>query len=172
MRTLPSIAHLVEPQQFQLCSLRAFFTTLGAGDTAATAGGLVLSALACWWMIVAWTRGTSEAGFAALLITTILISPHETVYDLVLLAPALLLLAQAFFDAPGASPVWPLLIATYLLALTGGIVRVTHVQLASPVMLGLLYLTARTGWTRAVAAAPLRGQPRASAYGGGPVRRA
>ena len=143
MRTLPSIAPLVEPQPFQLCSLRAFFTTLGVGETASTFAGLALSAIVCWWMIVTWKRGTTEVGFAVLLVSTILISPHETVYDLVLLAPALLLLADAHLDAPSGSPVWPLLIAAYLLALSGGIVRVTHVQLASPVLVGLLYFAAK-----------------------------
>ena len=56
LSTLPAIAPLVEPQQFQLCSLRGFFTALGVPGPPATVLSMALSAVVCWWVVVAWTR--------------------------------------------------------------------------------------------------------------------
>lgn len=139
LRSLPAIAPLVEPQQFQLCSIRGFFTALDVPGRWATIASLGTSAVVCWWMLVAWSRRSRRVGFAVLLAGTILISPHETLYDLVLLAPALLLLAEENLACGGGQRMWVLLGAVYLLALSGAIVRDTHVQLASPVLIAVVY---------------------------------
>jgi alpha-1,2-mannosyltransferase len=105
---------------------------------------------------VAWTRRPDGVGAAALLIGTILISPHETVYDLVLLAPAFLLLAEVNLERAHDPRLWALLGAAYLLAMTGGFVRVTHVQLASPILVTLLYLAVRVSGPTEAAGVELR----------------
>jgi len=61
----------------------------------ATAVWLAASAIVAWMLITVWQRST-EWSFrvAALLLSTLLISPHVQTYDAILLAPAALWLAQ------------------------------------------------------------------------------
>jgi len=82
--------------------------------------------------------------YAALLLATVLVSPHLTVYDLVILAPAFLLLtdwALAHREQPFAHSVLVLVYSCYPLFLLGPLTRMTHLQLSVLAMTGLLWIT-------------------------------
>jgi len=83
--------------------------------------------------------------FAALLIATVLVSPHLTVYDLVILAPAYLLLAD-WIVADGrawARNLGMLLYLGYALPLFGPLSIWTHLQLSVPAMAAILWMIFR-----------------------------
>ena len=83
--------------------------------------------------------------YSALLLATVLIAPHLIVYDLVILAPAILLLADwAISQVPSRRYVGVLLYLVYLLPLLGPYARWTHVQVSVVAMSGLLYLIWRS----------------------------
>jgi hypothetical protein len=92
----------------------------------------------------AWRRN-SDAGLkiAAVLLTTVLISPHLYVYDLLILAPALLVLADRAlrFDPPPVPGLYVML--CYALPLLGPLADVTHVQLSVPAFVATLWLISR-----------------------------
>jgi hypothetical protein len=80
--------------------------------------------------------------YSALLLATVLLAPHLTVYDLVILAPAFLLLSDWIVSQPGHSATLPfkfLLYPAFVLPLLGPLARWTHFQLSVPVMAALLY---------------------------------
>ncbi|MGC2820046.1 MAG: hypothetical protein WA198_10200, partial [Candidatus Sulfotelmatobacter sp.] len=85
--------------------------------------------------------------YSALLLSTVLLAPHLTVYDLVILAPAFLLLSDWLItqmDATGAR-LKILLYLVFALPLLGPFARWTHFQLSVPVMAALLYGIWTTG---------------------------
>ena len=72
-----------------------------------------------------------------------LVAPHLTVYDLIILAPAILLLADWLVVRPCTSPpggIGTLLYLVYMLPLIGPLSRWTHVQLSVAAMVSLAYL--------------------------------
>lgn len=139
---VPRILPLFEPRLYQTHSLRTFWTMLipWPSDSFAlyVVSALLVSALAiaCW---------RSPAGlslrYSALLLATVLLAPHLTVYDLVILAPALLLLSDWIIAQPiNVAPHLKLLLCLiFVLPLLGPLARWTHVQLSVPVMAALLY---------------------------------
>jgi hypothetical protein len=94
--------------------------------------------------IALWKRGSGvplAMRFSALLLATVLVSPHLTVYDLVILAPAILMLADWLIGQSGGQTVrgiGTLLYLVYVLPLLGPITRWTHVQLSVVAMSALL----------------------------------
>src|SRR6201984_1975403 len=90
-----SVFSQLEPRPYQMHSLRSFWAMLVPWSHLAfalyviTAVAVLAMTLYCWR-----TRASLNLRFAALLIATVLVSPHLTVYDLVILAPAYLLLAD------------------------------------------------------------------------------
>ena len=144
----------LEPRPYQLHSLRSFWAMLlpwpqvAFGFYIATAIAVLGLALLCW-------RSATPLSlrFSALLIATILISPHLTVYDLVILAPAFLLLADWVVttrSSGGAHRVGALLYACYALPLLGPLSIWTHVQLSVLAMAALLWTISASSrqWTR------------------------
>jgi hypothetical protein len=74
------------------------------------------------------------------------VSPHLTVYDLVILAPMLLLATDWFqYPSPAHGIRWiaPLLYLVYALPLVGPLARWTHIQLSVIAMVALLLLISR-----------------------------
>jgi hypothetical protein len=81
-----------------------------------------------------------EIRYSALLLATVLVAPHLTTYELVLLAPAFLLTAQGIERAiiVPRRAFRAVLYFAYLLPLAGPLTSVTHVQLSVPVLVGWL----------------------------------
>jgi hypothetical protein len=142
LRALPSIAPLLEPKAYQLCSLRGFFELLALPPPLVTIGAIVSSigVLA----VLAYVRRTRDfdTTFAIALIATVLVGSHVSVYDLVLLAPAFIILANDQVRAPSSRWFWQALYLSYVIALTGPLAALTRVQLAAPVLVALLLATA------------------------------
>jgi hypothetical protein len=100
-------------------------------------------AIACWR-----SHMPLSLRYSALLLATVLITPHLTIYDLVILVPAFLLIADWIVTQPEnlASPVLKLLLYfAFLLPLLGPLARWTHFQISVPVMAVLLFEIWRIG---------------------------
>ena len=133
----------LEPRPYQMHSLRSFWAMLvpwphaAFGLYVATAMAVLVATLLCW-------KSTAPLGvrFSGLLVATVLISPHLTVYDLLILGPAFLLLAdwaKANHDSPLARRVGPHLYLCYALPLSGPLAHWTHLQLSVPALAALLW---------------------------------
>jgi arabinofuranan 3-O-arabinosyltransferase len=135
----------------QMHSLRAFWTLLISWPQAAsvlyvTASIAVIAIAASVWR----SSAPLALRFSALTLTAVLVNPHLFVYDLLVLAPALLLLANwAFLDdgAPCAKSVLVLSYLAFLLPLFGPLSRWTRVQLSVPVFVALLWIIWRSSQT-------------------------
>jgi Glycosyltransferase family 87 len=150
IETLASVRKVMpwlEPRPYQTFSLRAFWSMLIPWPDVAL-GLYVLSAAAVLALTVfIWKRTPSFASsslalrFSSLLLGTVLVAPHLTVYDLVILAPAFLLLAD-WMMAKTKSPHWlgTLLYLVYALPLLGFLARWTHTQLAVIAMTAVVYV--------------------------------
>jgi hypothetical protein len=93
--------------------------------------------------ILVW-RGSRflELRYSSLLVATVLVAPHLTVYDLAILAPMFLLIAEWSLEEPerqGATMLPALLYACFVLPLFGPLTRWTHVQLSVVAFAGLLW---------------------------------
>jgi hypothetical protein len=139
---VPHTLSLLEPKPCQTHCLRTFWTMLVPWPsvsfvlyvvTAILVGGLTI---ACW-------RSSMPLSlrYSALLLSTVLLAPHLTVYDLVILAPVFLLTSDWIVAQPNqATPHLKLLIyLAFLLPLLGPLARWTHFQLSVPVMAALLF---------------------------------
>jgi hypothetical protein len=85
------------------------------------------------------SRAPLALRYSALLIATVLVAPHLTIYDLVILVPAFLLLADWALHESAPTSVPILLYLCYALPLIGPLSRYTHVQLSVVAFAGLLY---------------------------------
>ena len=140
---------LLEPRLYQTHSLRSFWSLLLPWPEPAFVFYVVCALGALALAVRCWRMGASfEIRYSALLLATVLVSPHLTVYDLVILAPTFLFLgdwALKHFDsvprAPQLSPMALLLYACYPLFLLGPLARLTHLQLSVVAMAALLWIT-------------------------------
>jgi hypothetical protein len=142
---------LLEPKPYQTHSLRTFWSMLL--PTVAPWGSIsglsfslyILSAGVVLGLTIACWRNRAAPfplRYSALLLASVLVSPHLTVYDLVILAPAFLLLADWLVVQPLTTPTrWlgTLLYFSYMLPLIGPFARWTHLQLSVIAMAGALY---------------------------------
>jgi alpha-1,2-mannosyltransferase len=134
---------LLEPRLYQTHSLRSFWSLLLPWPRIAfalyvvTAIGVLVFAVRCWR-----NEASLSIRFSALLFATVLVSPHLTVYDLVILAPGFLLLgdwAMAHRE-PFALWIQQLLYVCYPLFLVGPLARIAHLQLSVIAMTALLWI--------------------------------
>jgi hypothetical protein len=146
---VPSLLPLLEPKLYQTHSLRTFWTMLlpwpclNLALYIATALLTLALAVRCWQ-----SNLPLSLRYSALLLATVLVAPHLTVYDLVILAPALLLLSDWIATQPDdstASHLKLLLYLAFILPLLGPFARWTHLQLTVPVMLAILYVVFQLG---------------------------
>jgi hypothetical protein len=140
---LPSVLPLLEPRLYQTHSLRTFWTMLVPWPSASLALYIVTASLVSALTVACWrSRLPLSLRYSTLLLATVLLAPHLTVYDLVILAPAFLLLSEWTITQPG-HPATPhlkfLLYLAFVLPLLGPLARWTHFQLSVPVMSALLY---------------------------------
>ena len=122
-------------------------------------GLYVLSAIAVLGLTIAVWKHPPPAPLAlrysALLLATVLVAPHLTVYDLVILAPAFLLLTDWMASQPDSSLLrWlgTVLYLVYALPLLDPFARWTHVQLSVIAMVaGVCIMWNISGQLRSVA---------------------
>jgi alpha-1,2-mannosyltransferase len=141
-----SVLPWLEPKPYQTHCLRTFWSMLIPWTKLSfalyIATGLVVLAMT----IASWNRAKAvplELRFPILLLATVLVAPHLTVYDLVVLVPAILLLANWRVHEPGsiaATRIGSAVYFVYVLPLVGPLARWTHVQLSVIAMSGLMYL--------------------------------
>jgi alpha-1,2-mannosyltransferase len=147
LRHVEDVLPLLEPRLYQTHSLRSFWSLLLPWPRVAF-GLYVVSAVAALVLAVrVWrSRSSLAVRFSALLFATVLASPHLTVYYLVILAPAFLLLgdwAMAHGEETLAPRVQQLLYLCYPLFLLGPLTRITHLQISVLAMMALLWMTWR-----------------------------
>jgi len=147
---------LLEPRLYQTHCLRTFWSLLVPWPSAAFAL-YIISALVILALTVTCWRGQIPLSlrYSTLLLSTVLLAPHLTVYDLVILAPAFLLLAdwivsQTTYDSTRHLQL--LLYLAFVLPLIGPLARWTHLQFSVPVMVAILYVI----WSRTKADSSLR----------------
>jgi hypothetical protein len=145
MRNLRLELPHLEPKPYQTHSLRTFWSMLIPWRGLSFASYLISAALALALAISLWKRGESvplTLRFPALLFATVLIAPHLTVYDLVILAPAMLLVADWLISRNSTATDAYLATAlyfVYMLPLLGPLARWTHIQLSVIAMAAVLY---------------------------------
>jgi hypothetical protein len=141
--TVPALLPLLEPKPYQTHCLRTFWSMLIPWPLASLALYLITSILVSALTIACWrSRLPLSLRYTALLIATILLAPHLTVYDLVILALAFVLLSDWLVAQPSSSSTHSagtLLYLMFTLPLLGPLARWTHFQLSVPVMAVLLY---------------------------------
>lgn len=148
---VPSMFSELEPRPYQMHSLRSFWamlipwTHLAFTLYVVSAVAVLAMALYCWR-----ARATLNLRVPALLIASVLVSPHLTVYDLVILAPAYLLLAdwRLANNRPMAAVFGVLLYLAYALPLLGPLSIWTHLQLSVPVLTAILWMIWRVAGSR------------------------
>lgn len=153
LRTLANVRAVLpwlEPKPYQTYSLRTFWSMLVPWPHVAL-GLYGLSAIVALGLTISvWKHAPpvpTALRYSALLLATVLVAPHLTVYDLLILAPAFLLLVDWMAGQPdGLSHRWlgTALYLVYALPLLGPFARWTHVQLAVIAMAGCVYLIWRT----------------------------
>jgi hypothetical protein len=131
----------------QMHSLRSFWVLLVPSPTVVWVLYL-LSSLAAITVAVRVWRSPASVGlrFSALVLASVLVSPHILIYDLLMLAPALLLLADWCACNPqhhSTPTIRVLLYLAFLLPLFGPLARWTHLQVSAIVFAGLLWAVYR-----------------------------
>src|ERR1700683_2627757 len=146
LRTLadvPSLLPLLEPRLYHTHCLRTFWMMLIPWPAASLALYLATALLILVLTVACWRSGLAlPLRYSALLLATVLLAPHLTVLELVILAPAFLLLSDWITSQPNhpATRRFKLLLyLAFILPLIGPLARWTHVQLSVPVMAALLF---------------------------------
>jgi alpha-1,2-mannosyltransferase len=159
---LTNVQHVMpslEPKPYQTHSLRTFWSMIIPSTELALALYVMSAVAVITLAVLIWKRAPSLAlRFSSLLFATVLVAPHLTVYDLVILAPAFLLLADWMVEirmvepraaelmttqsvnTPSTRWLGTLLYLVYALPLLGPLARWTHVQLSVIAMTATVYL--------------------------------
>lgn len=137
------VANALEPRPYQTHCLRTFWSMLIPWTSLHLALYAITAIVVLFWTVQTWRRSREwELRFSLLLLATVLVSPHLTVYDLVILVPAFLFLADWLLGRRNISPqpfTGVLLYLVYMLPLVGFLAYWTHVQLSVVVMMFLAY---------------------------------
>jgi len=145
LSNLRNVIEQFEPRIYQTHSLRTFLSMILPSDRLAFVLYLIGAVVVLWWTVRIWKRRQSlPLRFSSLLLATVLVSPHLTVYDLVILAPAFLLLSNWLVTRNSPSSGFGILLyLAFMLPLLGPFTRWIHVQLSVVVMAALLYWIGR-----------------------------
>jgi hypothetical protein len=131
----------------QMHSLRSFWTLLIPWPGAALALYFVSSIAVIAMAASVWKSSSPIAlRFSALTLAAVLVNPHLFVYDLLVLVPVLLLLADWILTNPAHPDGAAATLLSYLafvLPLLGPLSQWTHVQLSVPVFVALLWTLRR-----------------------------
>ena len=127
----------------QMHSLRSFWSLLIPWPNVAFPLYVVSSIAVVSIAAATWKSSSPLAlRFAALTVVAVLVNPHLFVYDLLVLAPALLMVLDWTLSnvrRPLSAPLFLLVYLGYVLPLLGPLSRWTHVQLSVPVFAALLW---------------------------------
>ena len=146
LRNVRALLPLLEPKPYQTHSLRTFWSMLVPRPALSLALYTLSAAIVLGLTIACWRRSPTvplSLRYSALLLASVLLAPHLTVYDLVILAPAFILLADWLVAqplAPSTRQLGTLLYLVYMLPLLGFSARWTHLQLSVLAMAATLYL--------------------------------
>ena len=138
---LPALLPSFEPRPCQTHCLRTFWSMLVPWSGVSLGLYVISAAIVLTWTIAIWMRQEPlPLKYSALMLATVLVSPHLTVYDLVILAPVMLLLTDWLISHPLAKQgVGTLIYLVCILPLLGPYTRWIHVQLSVVAMVALLY---------------------------------
>jgi hypothetical protein len=144
LRTVGNLRNLVpllEPRPYQTHCLRTFWSLIVPWGRLSFSLYVISAAIVLGWTIMVWRRSRPlPLRYSSLLLATVLVAPHLTVYDLVILAPAFLLLAdQLMGQAADVRGIGTLLYLMYALPLLGPLTRWTHIQLSVVAMTALAF---------------------------------
>ena len=138
-----NILPLLEPKPYQTHSLRTFWTMLVPGPDLSFGLYLLSGFTVLALTILCWRRSIPLAvRYSLLLFATVLVAPHLTIYDLIILAPAFLLLADWIVAQPRSAMLRRLAVLlyfAYFLPLLGPLDPWTHLQLSVIAMVGVVY---------------------------------
>jgi hypothetical protein len=127
--------------QAQMHSLRSFWLLLVPWPSVALALYVLSSIVVLAMAVASWrSRGPLALRFSALAFAAVLVNPHLFVYDLLALAPALLLLADwalGHADDSSSAPIGLLVYLAFLLPLLGPLTVRTHLQLSVPIFVAI-----------------------------------
>jgi len=156
MRHVPARLASFEPKPYETHCLRTFWSILVPRSELSFGLYLVSSAVVLGWTIAIWkSQKPFSLKFSVLLLATVLVSPHLTIYDLVILAPAILLLTEwAISQGSTQAGIGSLLYAVYILPLLGPCTHWTHVQLSVIAMAILVYWIWRIAGKKHAATVP------------------
>jgi hypothetical protein len=138
---------LLEPRPYQTHSLRTFWAMIipwpGVALVLYAASAIVILVL----LVRCWKNGIElNIKFGVLLVATVLVSPHLTVYDLVILAPSFLLLVDWTLAHPAenqSSHLQLLIYSCFILFLLGPVVRIVHTQFSVLAMTAMVVIAYR-----------------------------
>jgi hypothetical protein len=143
LRHVRDMTSALEPRPYQTHCLRTLWSMLIPWSSIWFVLYAVSAIVVLAWTIQVWKRSESwELRFSALLLATVLVSPHLTVYDLVILVPGLLLLSDWLLNqrqTRSTANIEILLYLVYILPLVGFLSRWTHLQLSVLAMTALAY---------------------------------
>jgi hypothetical protein len=135
---LTSMTKILEPRIYLMHSFRAFWDLLLPWTTASFTLYLLTAIPTIFLAISCWRRPAPlEHRFAVMLLATVLVAPHLTVYDLVILAPAFLWISDWLATHASRRIAWLLYLA-FLLPFAGPLARSTHLQVSVISMAALL----------------------------------
>ena len=148
LSNIRTVSTMLEPRPYQTHSLRTFWSMLIPWNSVSIGLYLISAVVILTWTIMVWKRsGAWAPRYGLLLLATVLVAPHLTVYDLVILAPAFLLLSDWLIGHPSTPNVGlmgTMLYLVYMLPLIGPLAVWTHVQLSVVAMGVLAYLIMKT----------------------------
>jgi len=147
LRNFPRVAPFLEPRPYDMHSLRALWVLLLPWPRVISVLWVISSAIVLWAAILLWRSAAPlPIRFSALLLATVLVAPHLTVYDLVILAPVFLFLTDWILENPRhdvAGTTALLLYLAYILPLLSPVTGWTRLQFSVLVFVGLLACTWR-----------------------------
>jgi len=141
LANVPTLMPLFEPRPYQTHCLRTFWAMLVPWNEVSFALYAISAAIILVWTILIWkSRKPLSVRYAALLLASVLVSLHLTVYDLVILVPGLVLLVDWIMSKTShTSGMGMLIYLVCALPLVGPFMRWIHVQLSVVAMVALLY---------------------------------
>jgi len=142
LANVPTLMPAFEPRPYHTHCLRTFWAMLVPWNEVSFALYAISAGVILVWAVLIWkSREPLSLRYAALLLATVLVSLHLTVYDLVILVPAMLLLVDWILSQTSPSNGMGMLVyLVCVLPLVGPFTRWIHVQLSVVAMVALLYL--------------------------------